>query len=127
MGRRTRDPQPARHDWRPIRWPADVAAEVREPRSCPLPVRIVELSISGCRVWAGFRLRTGGPAIVQVAGLAALAGRIVWARDWQASIAFDAPLHPAVVRHIVGLSGDARGQPPSPFDTGTLGHGAGLG
>lgn len=132
MGTRIRMIEPGRHDWRPLRWPTDVPVELSAHRGCPLPVRLVELSTSGCRIWAGYRLTEGATVQLHVAGLAAISGKVVWAREWQGSIRFDNRLHPAVVGHIVARSGDRRGLPPSPFDpsagpaVGTLGRAAGL-
>ena len=87
--------------WVPWRWPIELAATVQEQGSCPLDVSIVDLSLTGCRVWAGFRLTAGRPARIVIDGFAPLRGHVVWAEDWYAALRFDTHIHTSVLTHLV--------------------------
>lgn len=93
-------------DWAPLRWPVALPATIEEHGSCALEVELVDLSSSGCRMWAGFRLTPGRVARLHIAGLATLKGRVVWSENWFAAVCFDTPLYPLVVQHL------ARSHPP---------------
>lgn len=88
-------------DWMPGRRPVAMAAFVQERGSCAFAIRVTDLSVSGCHLWAGFRLTPGRPARLHVAGFAPFRGTIAWAKDWQAGMHFDRMLHPAVLAHLV--------------------------
>ena len=116
--------QPAYPDlrppWRGLRWPVNIDVTLQEHRSCPLEVKLLDISTSGARLWAGYRVRLGDRAILRIPALQPIKGELVWSREWQAAIRFDTALHLAVVRHIVSLSQDHDGLPPPPFDFETL-------
>ena len=83
------------------RWPVDLPAKVQEHRSCAFDVRIVDLSLTGCRLWAGFRLKPGRAAKIAVEGFAPFDATIMWSENWYAALRFRHPLHSAVLHHLV--------------------------
>lgn len=99
-------------EWTPWRWPVDMAATVQEQGSCPFAIKVVDLSLTGCRIWAGFRLTPGRPARITMDGFAPLRGRVVWAEDWYAAIAFDRLIHTSVLTHLI-----SRHPPQPPIDS----------
>lgn len=97
------DRRPARHAATPSpwRWPVDLPATVQEHRSCAFDIRVLDISLSGCRLWAGFRLKPGRRARLKIDGFAPFDATIIWSEDWYAALRFDHPLHLAVLRHFV--------------------------
>lgn len=101
VDRRGGRPAPAAPPQRSLRWAVLIDAQLHEPDSCPLPVRIVDLSASGCRLWVGYRLIPARPARLMIPDLRPVRATILWAREWYAGLGFTEPLHPAVVRHLI--------------------------
>lgn len=95
----------------PWRWPVDLPATVQEHRSCAFDVRIVDLSLTGCRLWAGFRLKPGRQARIAVEAFAPFDATIIWSEHWYAGLRFRHPLHLAVLHHLVA------GHPVPSIDT----------
>lgn len=85
----------------PWRWPVELAATVQEHRGCAFEIRVLDISLSGCRLWAGFRLKPGRRAKLTIDGFAPLDATIIWSENWFAALRFDHFLHPSVLRHIV--------------------------
>lgn len=100
--------RPDAAEYSSLRWAVSIPAFLHEHQSCPLSVRIVDISTSGCRIWAGFRPTDGCPARLILSGIAPIRGRVAWTEGGAAAIRFDAGLHPAVLRHLVA------GHPPDP-------------
>ena len=113
-----------RPPWRGLRWPVNIDVSLQEHRSCPLDVKLLDISVSGARLLAGYRVRIGGMAILRIPGLQPVKGEIVWSREWQAAMHFYNPLHLAVVQHIVSLSEDPDGLPAPPFEGESLSRSA---
>lgn len=84
----------------PIRWPVEIPARVYEHSSCPLPVTIVDISLTGCRIFAGFRLTPGRAATTFIENFAPFRGQVIWAENWSAGIRFDQHIHPSILGHI---------------------------
>lgn len=80
-----------------------VMAELREPMSCFLPVRVVDISTTGCRAWTGFRLAEGRPVRLKLPGLPPLRAVTVWSEGAYAGFRLDAALHPAIPYHLAAL------------------------
>lgn len=97
----------------PWRWPVDLPATLAEHRGCAFDVRIIDLSLTGCRLWAGFRLTPGRPARITVEAFAPFDATIVWSENWYAALRFRHPLHPAVLRHLVTGHPAAEGEEPA--------------
>lgn len=81
-------------------------------------VSLSQISTTGCQ----FRIREGLVAVgqhvvVKAKGLEGLPGAIRWVLGDRAGMAFEQPLHPAVLDHLLGV-GEAPTYRPSP----TLGH-----
>jgi len=85
----------------PWRWPVDLPARIQEQRSCAFDIRVLDLSLTGCRLWAGFRLRPLARAKLIVDGFAPFGATIMWSEHWFAALRFDQPLHLSVLRHLV--------------------------
>jgi hypothetical protein len=64
------------------------------------PVAVTDLSTGGCGIEAGFELERGARVWLRMPGLENLPARVVWVEGDRAGLAFDHPLHPAVVRHL---------------------------
>ena len=70
------------------------------------PVAVTDLSTGGCGIEVSFELEQGARVWLRMPGLENLPARVAWAEGNRAGLAFDHPLHPAVVQHLV--SGAAR-------------------
>ena len=89
--------------WQPLRWPVNLRATLREQGVCDLPVKIVDISLTGCCVSTGFRTKVGAPARLAIADFTPFRATIVWSDQSRAALQFEHPLHLAVVRHIISL------------------------
>ena len=96
-------------DWAPWRWPVDMSAIVQEQGSCAFAIKVVDLSLTGCRLWAGFRMVPARPVRITMDGFAPFRGRVVWAENWYAAIQFDQLIHSSVLTHLVSR------YPPQPL------------
>jgi hypothetical protein len=67
-----------------------------------LPILVTDLAVGGCGIELDADLEPGSRVWVRLPGLESLPARVAWAGDGRAGLAFDNPLHPAVVDHIVG-------------------------
>jgi hypothetical protein len=99
-------------EWSPWRWPVDMPAVVQEHLSCAFDIKVVDISLVGCRIWAGFRLTPGRPARITMDGFAPFRGHVVWAEDWYAGLEFDRLIHTSVLTHLVAR------HPPRPIVVG---------
>ena len=97
---RERRREAERNAWEPLRWPIGLRVMLREHGVCPLPVILDELWNTGCRIDAGYLVKTGVPATVRVEGLAPFHGHIVAFDQGFVEIRFSQPLHVATVRHV---------------------------
>ena len=90
--------------WQPLSYRLALPAEIRELRSCRLDIFLLELSVAGCGLWAGFRIRVERPITLFVEGFAPIKGRTVWSDSGFAELEFDQHLHLSVVQHMARLS-----------------------
>ena len=65
------------------------------------PVVVTDLSTGGCGIELGIELERGARVWLRMPGLENLPARVVWSEEGRAGLAFDHPLHAAVVRHLV--------------------------
>lgn len=86
-----------------LRWSVDLIVKFREHKSCILPVKLLDVSITGCRLETGFKLKSKEDAIIVIPGFEPLVARIVWNRDKQTGLRFVVPLHRAIAEHIYRL------------------------
>ncbi len=100
MGSDRRD---CRKIWHPLRWPVELDAMLREQGVCTLPVKIVDISMTGCRIATGYRTRVGAWARLSIDGFVSFKATIVASDLHHAKLQFDQPLYPSVMRHIVAL------------------------
>jgi hypothetical protein len=86
------------------RLPALRHASLRSSQSGAVSGAITDLSMTGCRIttrgpfWPGMRI------CVRIDGLQSWWGTVVWHQDAEIGIAFENPLHIAVVEHIARMT-----------------------
>ena len=95
------DPNPAERRRSP-RHPAGFVATLRERGWGGGAVRVVDLSLHGCRIGLLAPLPPDARVWIRLPGLESLYARVVWCRGEQAGLEFEAPLHPLVVERLVG-------------------------
>jgi len=61
------------------------------------PINVVDLSTGGAGIEAGVHLECGSRVWLKLPGLQSWAARVMWCDGNRAGLAFDSPLHPAVV------------------------------
>lgn len=86
--------------WQPLSYRLQLPAEIREFRSCRLDILLIEMSVAGCGLWAGFKIRVERPITLFVGGFAPIKARTVWSNSGFAELVFDQHLHLCVVQHI---------------------------
>jgi hypothetical protein len=83
------------------RSPAEVAATFRERGRTRLPVQLVDLSSQGCKVKLTGHVSVGSHAWIMLPTLESWYARVVWARNNEAGLDFERPLHAAVTKMIL--------------------------
>jgi hypothetical protein len=84
-------------------------ASLRERGRSALKARIETLSRQGCSVSGYGFVHQGGHVWVKLPGLESLGGSIAWCHEQRAGIAFEQPLHPAVLARFVSGAGTVEG------------------
>ena len=72
-------------------------ASLRERGRTPFAVRLVDISADGCRAETYCTVEPGADVWVKLPGLEPRYSRIIWSQGGFAGIAFEAPLHEAVL------------------------------
>jgi len=80
-----------------------MTASIRERGSTAHNAVINDLSRQGCQV-SNIFLRAGTPVWVKFGQLAAIEGRVMWARGDQSGVRFNQALHPAVLDHVAAAA-----------------------
>ena len=81
---------------------------LREQGVCALPVRVVDISLTGCRVATGYRTRIGAWVRLSIGSFMPFKATIVASDLDHAKLQFDQPLYPSVMRHIVAMGSPQR-------------------
>ncbi len=90
--------------WQPLSYRLELPAEILELRSCRLDISLLQLSVVGCGLWAGFRIRVERPITLFVDGFAPIKARTLWSNSGFAELQFDQHLHLSVVQHMARQS-----------------------
>ena len=69
-----------------------------------IQVVVVDLSTGGCGLELDAELERDSRVWLKLPGLESWPARVAWTEDKRAGLAFDHPLHPAVVGHIAAVS-----------------------
>jgi hypothetical protein len=77
-----------------------LSASLRGRGQTGAPVRVVDLSIDGCRVEANGALVPGSWVWLNLPGLESLYAQIIWWHDCYGGLEFDPPLHPTVLNRL---------------------------
>ncbi len=82
-----------------------VPAKVRRHGPTRIPGVITDLSVIGFRLQSDEKLARGARIWVTIKPFSPLEAEVVWSRAFLAGCSFEAPLHPAVLDHIVAEAG----------------------
>ena len=107
--------------WQPLSYRLELPAEIREFRSCRLDILLLELSVAGCGLWAGFKIRTERPITLFVEGFAPIKASTAWSDSGSAELMFDQHLHLSVVQHMARESAACRHR-ATPFGMPSAAH-----
>jgi hypothetical protein len=80
-------------------------ADVRRSGTVRVQATVIDMSVTGFRLESDERLPLGAPIWVRIGQLAPLEAKVVWRDGYRAGCAFNAPLHPSVLDHIVRIAG----------------------
>lgn len=80
-----------------------LAASLRQRSRPAFSVGLVDLSPLGCRLELSSDLETGAAVWLKLPGLEARYSRVAWCKGGFAGIAFEDPLHEAVIDCLVGM------------------------
>jgi hypothetical protein len=80
-----------------------LAAALRERSRPAFSVSLVDLSPLGCRIELSADLEPGASVWLKLPGLEARYSRVAWCKGGFAGIAFEDPLHEAVIDCLVGM------------------------
>lgn len=68
-------------------------------------VTVTDLSTGGCGIELAIHVEPDARVWLKLPGLESLPARVAWTADGRAGLAFDHPLHPAVVDHVRAANG----------------------
>lgn len=107
--------------WQPLSYRLELPAEIREFRSCRLDILLLEMSVAGCGLWAGFKIRVERPITLFVEGFAPIKASTAWSDSGFAELLFDQHLHLSVVQHMARELAACRRQ-TKPFGMPSAAH-----
>lgn len=84
-----------------------IAVKVRRPGETWFSSRITDVSVSGFRLQSFMKLLIGNDIWIMLPGFEGRRARVTWTRAHESGCAFERPLHPAILDHIVRLSIEA--------------------
>jgi hypothetical protein len=88
---------------RAARLAMSLAASVRERGRTPFSVDLVDLSVSGCRVELSCDVAADSWVWLKLPGLEPRYSRVAWCKGGFAGIAFETPLHEAVIDCLAAM------------------------
>lgn len=80
-----------------------ISVKVRRPGETWVKSAIADLSVSGFRLQSFMKLLPGGELWIMLPSFEGRRARILWTRGHEAGCAFEQPLHPAILDHVVKL------------------------
>ena len=85
-----------------------IAVRVRRPGETWVSSRITDVSVTGFRLQSFMKLIVGSDIWIMLPGFEGRRAHVTWTRAHESGCAFERPLHPAILDHIVkiGLNGD---------------------
>lgn len=81
-----------------------IGVKVRRPGETWFTSRITDMSITGFRLQSFMKLAVGADLWIMLPGFEGRRARVLWTRGPEAGCAFERPLHPAILDHIVRLN-----------------------
>lgn len=85
------------------RWALHVPVRIRFLNGAIPHAALIDLSVDGCRIQTT-GAHPGDHLIVKIHNFAPFSATVVWAQDQFAGLKFDAPLHDAILDHMVPQS-----------------------
>lgn len=88
------------------RWTVEIGVKVRRPGETWFSSRVTDMSVSGFRLQSFMKLLVGSDIWIMLPGFEGRRARVTWVVAHEAGCAFEQPLHPAILDHVVktGLS-----------------------
>lgn len=95
----------------PMHMPATLLeARCRTRRSGVSPIDVLDLSIAGCVFdRRTMPLEEGQRVLIRLPGLTFMGASVIWIEDDRAGLAFEQPLYPPVLEHILRPAGAQTG------------------
>lgn len=81
-----------------------VSVKVRRPGEPWFVSRVADMSVTGFRLQSFMKLIVGSYLWIMLPGFEARRAQILWTRAHESGCAFEHPLHPAILDHVVKLS-----------------------
>lgn len=81
-----------------------INVKVRRPGESWFTSRICDVSVTGFRLQSFMKLCVGGELWIMLPGFEGRRARVLWTAAPEAGCAFERPLHPAILDHIVRTS-----------------------
>ena len=83
------------------RRPVQIDVKVRRPGESWVTSRISDLSVNGFRLQSFMQLIVGADLWITLPGFEGRRAQILWTSGHEAGCAFERPLHPAILDHVV--------------------------
>lgn len=81
-----------------------IGVKIRRPGETWFTSRITDVSVTGFRLQSFMKLTVGSDLWIMLPGFEGRRARVLWTRGPESGCAFERPLHPAILDHIVGLN-----------------------
>lgn len=84
-----------------------ITVKVRRPGETWFSSHIADVSVNGFRLQSFMKLNRGDDIWIMLPGFEGRRARVTWTRAHESGCAFERPLHPAILDHVVkiGLNG----------------------
>ncbi|MDI1297127.1 MAG: PilZ domain-containing protein [bacterium] len=80
-----------------------IGVKVRRPGETWFTSRITDVSVTGFRLQSFMKLSIGSDLWVMLPGFEGRRAHVLWTRAHESGCAFERPLHPAILDHIVKI------------------------
>lgn len=81
-----------------------IGVKVRRPGETWFTSRVTDMSVTGFRLQSFMKLTVGSDLWIMLPGFEGRRARVLWTRGPESGCAFERPLHPAILDHVVRLN-----------------------
>lgn len=104
MGAKVRIDQDGTDNRLAARCSVQIDVRIRRPGETWFKSQITDVSVVGFRLNSFMKLTTGDDLWIMLPGFEGRRSRVLWSRAHESGCAFERPLHPAILDHVIKIS-----------------------